>query len=68
MVNFKSIAKDRGVSYQNVADFLGVNYQTVSRWVNESTHIGLRDAEAIRDHFFPEVPIEYLYASEEASS
>jgi DNA-binding XRE family transcriptional regulator len=50
-----------GVSREELADEIGVNYNTIGMKINGKSKFYLDEAIRIRDKFFPECKLEYLY-------
>jgi transcriptional regulator with XRE-family HTH domain len=52
----------KGVTYQDLADALGVRHGTISDKMNGKSDFWYHEAAKIRDTFFPECSLEYLFA------
>lgn len=53
-----------GVTIGDIADFLGVRYATVSDKINGRYRFYYDEAVRIKNRFFPECDIEYLFAND----
>ncbi|CDR28687.1 helix-turn-helix domain-containing protein [Staphylococcus schweitzeri] len=62
--NFNDIRKDKKVSLVDLADLLGVRYQTVADKINGVSDFKFGEALLIKNKFFPEYEIEYLFEKE----
>ena len=62
--NFLNVMKEKGITYKQIASILGCKYQTISDTVNGITKKGFyyEDAVKIREAFFPEYDMSFLYA------
>lgn len=63
--NLERIRKQKKVSLVDIADLLEVRYQTVSDKINGISDFKFGEALIIKNTFFPEYEIEYLFSSEE---
>ncbi|UVJ16666.1 helix-turn-helix domain-containing protein [Staphylococcus aureus] len=66
--NFNDIRKDKKVSLVDLADLLGVRYQTVADKINGVSDFKFGEALLIKNKFFPEYEIEYLFEREKQTS
>ncbi|CDR65811.1 TPA: helix-turn-helix transcriptional regulator [Staphylococcus aureus] len=66
--NFNDIRKDKKVSLVDLADLLGVRYQTVADKINGVSDFKFGEALLIKNKFFPEYEIEYLFEKEKQTS
>lgn len=66
--NFNDIRKDKKVSLVDLADLLGVRYQTVADKINGISDFKFGEALLIKNKFFPEYEIEYLFEKEKQTS
>lgn len=62
--NLEKIRKEKGVSLVDIADVLKIRYQTVSDKINGHSDFKFGEAVLIKNTFFPEYEIEFLFASE----
>ncbi len=56
------------VTRRNLADTLGVRYATVIEKLNGKYPFKLDEAFAIKQNFFPNLSMEYLFESDEVNS
>jgi len=61
LTNLEKVRKEKGVSLVDIADTLKVRYQTVSDKINGK----FGEALIIKNAYFPEYDIEFLFASDE---
>ncbi|HHW5057352.1 TPA: XRE family transcriptional regulator [Staphylococcus aureus] len=66
--NFNDIRKDKKVSLVDLADLLGVRYQTIADKINGVSDFKFGEALLIKNKFFPEYEIEYLFEKEKQTS
>lgn len=62
--NFNNIRKEKKVSLVDLADLLEVRYQTVSDKINGVSDFKFGEALLIKNKYFPEYDIEYLFEKE----
>lgn len=62
MLNIDEIRKKENVSIVDIADLLGVRSQTVSDKINCIYDFKLGEAKKIRDTFFPEYDLLFLFS------
>lgn len=53
------------ITKKDLADFLGLRYATIVDKTNGKFRFYLDEAFKIKNHFFPDLPIEYLFESDE---
>jgi hypothetical protein len=62
--NFNDIRKEKKVSLVDLADLLEVRYQTVADKINGVSDFKFGEALLIKNEYFPEYDIEYLFEKE----
>ncbi|MGX0147366.1 XRE family transcriptional regulator [Staphylococcus hominis] len=62
--NFNDIRKEKKVSLVDLADLLEVRYQTVADKINGVSDFKFGEALLIKNKYFPEYDIEYLFEKE----
>ena len=62
--NFNDIRKEKKVSLVDLADLLEVRYQTVADKINGVSDFKFGEALLIKNEYFPEDDIEYLFEKE----
>ncbi len=62
--NFNDIRKEKKVSLVDLADLLEVRYQTVADKINGISDFKFGEALLIKNKYFPEYDIEYLFEKE----
>lgn len=62
--NFDNIRKDKKVSLVDLADLLEVRYQTVADKINGFSDFKFGEALLIKNTYFPEYDIEFLFEKE----
>ncbi|UTH01664.1 helix-turn-helix transcriptional regulator [Macrococcoides canis] len=65
LTNLEKVRKEKGVSLVDIADTLKVRYQTVSDKINGKSEFKFGEALIIKNVYFPEYDIEFLFASDE---
>ena len=60
--NLRAEMARRNINIQTIADTLGIRRETASRKLSGKQSIGLNEAFKIKETFFPEVDIWYLFA------
>ncbi|RAI79704.1 XRE family transcriptional regulator [Macrococcoides goetzii] len=65
LTNLEKVRKEKNVSLVDIADVLKVRYQTVSDKINGKSDFKFGEAIIIKNEFFPEYDIEFLFAKEE---
>lgn len=60
--NLEAEMKRKKVSRADIATFLGVSYRTIHSRFNGEVQWEYSECVRIRDHFFPECSLEYLFA------
>lgn len=63
--NFETLRQQKKISLVDIADTLQVRYQTVSDKINGESDFKFGEALLIKEKYFPEYNIEYLFAKEE---
>lgn len=66
--NLEDVRKQKKVSLVDIADLLEVRYQTVSDKINGISDFKFGEALLIKNQFFPEYEIEYLFSREKQST
>lgn len=56
------------ISIKELAEFLKVRHATISDKINGKYRFYYDEAKAIKDKYFPEMPIEYLFESDEQTA
>ncbi|TDM15723.1 helix-turn-helix domain-containing protein [Macrococcus bovicus] len=64
LTNLEKVRKEKGVSLVDMADVLKLRYQTVSDKINGVSDFKFGEAVLIKNTFFPEYEIEFLFARE----
>ncbi|WP_341636409.1 helix-turn-helix transcriptional regulator [Staphylococcus casei] len=62
LTRFDKIRKEKKVSLVDIADLLGVRYQTVADKINGVSDFKFGEAMLIKNTFFPEYDIEFLFS------
>lgn len=62
--NFNDIRKEKKVSLVDLTDLLEVRYQTVADKINGISDFKFGEALLIKNKYFPEYDIEYLFEKE----
>ncbi|WP_208559298.1 helix-turn-helix domain-containing protein [Marinilactibacillus kalidii] len=62
--NFERIRKEKKVSLVDIADLLNVRYQTVREKINGESDFKFGEAVKVKNTFFPEFEIEYIFMRE----
>ncbi|NJH79279.1 XRE family transcriptional regulator [Staphylococcus agnetis] len=62
LTNLEKVRKQNKVSLVDIADLLEVRYQTVSDKINGISDFKFGEALLIKNTFFPEYEIEYLFS------
>ena len=62
--NLEAEMKRKKVSRTDIAAFLGVSYRTIHSRFNGEVQWEYSECVRIRDHFFPECSLEYLFSTE----
>lgn len=65
LYNLEAVRKEKGISLVDMADLLGVRYQTVADKINGISDFKFGEAMKVKNAFFPEYDIEFLFASDE---
>ena len=63
--NLEAEMKRKKVSRLEIATYLGVSYRTIHSRFNGKVPWEYSECVRIRDHFFPEHTLEYLFATED---
>ncbi|MGV3042813.1 XRE family transcriptional regulator [Staphylococcus rostri] len=62
--NLEKVRKQNNVTLVDMADLLGVRYQTVSDKISGLSDFKFGEALLIKNTFFPEYEIEFLFSTE----
>ncbi|MFR5866551.1 MAG: hypothetical protein ACLUEZ_01955 [Oscillospiraceae bacterium] len=62
--NLEGELRKKKITRQKMADDLRLNVSTVSRKLSEPGRLKLLEAYQIRDLYFPDMKIEYLFATD----
>ncbi|WP_204172983.1 XRE family transcriptional regulator [Mammaliicoccus sciuri] len=62
--NLDDVRKKKNVTLVDIGDLLEVRYQTVADKINEVSDFKFGEALLIKNKFFPEYEIEYLFKSD----
>lgn len=62
LTRFDKVRKEKRVSLVDIADLLGVRYQTVADKINGVSDFKFGEALLIKNTFFPEYDIEFLFS------
>lgn len=65
LTNLDNARKKKGVSLVEIADLLGVRTATVSDKINGKFEFKFGEALKIKQKYFPEYEIEFLFAPDE---
>lgn len=66
--NLEGELRKRNITRQKIAKDMNLNIATVSRKLTENGRLKLSEAYKIRDLYFPDMSIEYLFATDEQKS
>ncbi|MGN7309883.1 XRE family transcriptional regulator [Alkalicoccobacillus gibsonii] len=66
--NLKAEMIRTNIKPADIAAFLNVRYATIIDKLNGNYHFSFNDAIKIKNHFFPQMNIEYLFQSFEKES
>lgn len=64
LTNLEEVRKQKNVTLVDIADLLKIRYQTVSDKINGISDFKFGEALLIKNTFFPEYEIEYLFSRE----
>ncbi len=62
--NLEAEMKRKKISRSEIATFLGVSYRTIHSRFNGEVQWEYSECVRIRNHFFPECSLEYLFTTE----
>lgn len=65
LYNLERVRKEKGVSLVDIADLIEVRYQTVSDKIQGISDFKFGEAMLIKQKYFSEYDIEFLFAREE---
>ena len=65
--NLEAELARKGIKRADIAKALGVTIGTVSEKLNSATKLKVIEATIIRDTFFPDLKLDYLFATQETS-
>ncbi len=60
--NLRAEMKRHSVRSEQIAKRLGLHPSTMSAKINNNQRLRLFEAKIIRDSFFPDLPLDYLFA------
>lgn len=63
--NLEAELKRKGITRADVAEAVGINIATVSEKLTKENRLKLSEAMKIKDCFFPDLSLEYLFAEAE---
>lgn len=63
-VNLEGELRKKRITRQKIAEDLNLNVSTISRKLTEPGRLKLIEAYKIRDLYFPDMRIEYLFAAD----
>ncbi|WP_424349967.1 helix-turn-helix domain-containing protein [Latilactobacillus sp. 5-91] len=63
LTNLEKVRKEKEVTLNQIGRLLGVRYQTVSEKIKGSTTFGFDEALLVKDTFFPEYDLIYLFST-----
>jgi len=63
--NLKAEMAREGITISDIAEFLGVRHATISDKVNGKFRFYYDEAIKIKNHFFPNCSLEYLFENED---
>lgn len=65
MVNLEAEMTRKRISRRDIAELLGVTYRTIHSKFNGESEWTLSECLKIRDKFFPEMELDYLFTVDE---
>lgn len=65
--NLERILKERKITKKELATFLRIRYATLVDKTNGNSRFFLDEAMLIKDKFFPDIEIEYLFATDDVA-
>lgn len=65
--NLERVMKERGITKKDLAIFLDLSYGIIFDKTNGHSRFFLDEALFIRDKFFPDLEIKYLFATSEVA-
>lgn len=65
--NLKDECRRKGISRHQIANLWGVSYNTVCEKMNGKSRMYLEEALILRNVFFPEFNVEYLFLHENSN-
>jgi transcriptional regulator with XRE-family HTH domain len=66
--NLEAELARKGISRADIAKALGIAIATVSEKLNNTSRMKLGEAMAIRDTFFPDMTMDYLFAKDTSTT
>jgi DNA-binding XRE family transcriptional regulator len=66
--NLEAEMARKGINKSDLAECLEVRYATVIDKTKGRSQFSIAEAFKIKDHFFPNCPLEYLFAKDEQST
>jgi transcriptional regulator with XRE-family HTH domain len=67
-INLKIEMMKRGVTVKDLSERIGISSKTYSNKMNGTSEFTRKEMYTIRDLFFPDKSIEYLFASDKRQS
>ena len=64
--NLEAEMKRKDISRNDIANLLGLSYRTIHSRFNGESEWGYSECVKIRDHFFPDMALDYLFQPTEA--
>lgn len=66
--NLKAEMARKGITLTDMAERMDINISTLSIKLNLGNRIKLHEAYKIRDMFFPDMTVDYLFATDEKTA
>lgn len=67
LVNLRSEMYKRRITIERIAEFLGIHRNSVSNKLEGNTEFSIEEAFKIRDEFFDDLGMDYLFKSDNSS-
>ena len=66
--NLEAEMKRNKISRSDIADLLGLSYRTIHSRFNGDSEWGYSECVKVRDTYFPDMELSYLFATDNSSS
>ena len=63
--NLEAEMKRNKISRSDIANLLGLSYRTIHSRFNDETEWGYSECIKVRDTYFPDMSLDYLFATED---